>query len=121
MENKSWTRNTQQSLSFGAQVNMATVITLFVATIVVIEVTESASSAWISPDCLKAVRSGNRECLNKSNEEKIKVCGKRSALSANIAGGEDTVPGEWPWMARLIYERDDVLCGGNQDPDTCRT
>lgn len=113
--------DTQQSLSFWAQVNMATVFTLFVATFVVIEVTESASSAWISPDCLKAVRSGNRECLNKSNEEEIKVCGQRSALSANIAGGEDTVPGEWPWMARMIYERDDVLCGGNQDPDTWRT
>ena len=41
-------------------------------------------------------------------------CGVRRVFSFHIAGGVDTKPGDWPWMARLIYgEKDDQqLCGG---------
>ena len=41
-------------------------------------------------------------------------CGVRRVFSFHIAGGVDTKPGDWPWMARLIYgDKDDQqLCGG---------
>ena len=43
------------------------------------------------------------------------TCGVRKAFSYNIAGGEDTNPGDWPWMAKLIYTKDNgTLCGGNR-------
>ena len=31
------------------------------------------------------------------------VCGRRSAFSVLISGGEETAPGDWPWMALLKY------------------
>ena len=41
-------------------------------------------------------------------------CGVRRVFSFHIAGGVDTKPGDWPWMARLIYGEKDSqqLCGG---------
>ena len=40
-------------------------------------------------------------------------CGLRKAAVANIAGGEGARPGDWPWMARLLYPNlDRVMCGG---------
>ena len=43
------------------------------------------------------------------------TCGVRKVFSFNIAGGEDTNPGDWPWMAKLIYNQDNgTLCGGNR-------
>ena len=48
-------------------------------------------------------------------EEAEYECGLRKVAVANIAGGEGTRPGDWPWMARLLYPRDDGyrrVCGG---------
>ena len=43
------------------------------------------------------------------------TCGVRKVFSFNIAGGEDTNPGDWPWMAKLIYSQEnEPLCGGNR-------
>ena len=40
-------------------------------------------------------------------------CGLRKVGAANIAGGEGTRPGEWPWMARLMYPNTtQVMCAG---------
>ena len=89
---------------------------------------------FIYPDCLAAIKRGDRSCLDSASDgdseldgdgngddevksitrerQKIFICGMKSGLSANIAGGEDTAPGDWPWMARLIYRRDDEWCAG---------
>jgi len=42
------------------------------------------------------------------------TCGERFTNEAQISEGEDTNPGEWPWMARLIYNIPGTknLCGG---------
>merc|ERR1712241_251244 len=44
------------------------------------------------------------------------TCGLRKVFSFNIAGGENTNPGDWPWMALLIYSQDNrttgELCAG---------
>ena len=48
------------------------------------------------------------------------TCGLRKVFSFNIAGGENTNPGDWPWMARLIYSQGkgpSQLCGGNSHQD----
>ena len=36
-------------------------------------------------------------------EEEEYKCGLRKVAVPNIAGGEGTRPGDWPWMARLLY------------------
>ena len=46
-------------------------------------------------------------------EQEDYQCGLRKAAVANIAGGEGARPGDWPWMARLLYpNRSRVMCGG---------
>ena len=49
-------------------------------------------------------------------EEEELECGLRKVAVANIAGGEGTRPGDWPWMARLLYPggfpKYNVPCGG---------
>ena len=53
-----------------------------------------------------------------SEEEERGTCGLRKVFSFNIAGGENTNPGDWPWMARLIYSRHkepSQLCGGDDN------
>jgi len=71
--------------------------------------------AWINPDCYAQIMAGNRTCLGSSLKKtpspKIVDCGLRDGFVPNIAGGDDSVPGEWPWMARLLYP-DDNWCGG---------
>ena len=50
-------------------------------------------------------------------EGKKSNCGRRFSASLRIAGGNDTDPGDWPWMARLLYNKTDEAegtthCGG---------
>ena len=53
------------------------------------------------------------ERVLKLEEEENYECGLRKAGVGNIAGGEGTRPGEWPWMARLMYpNRTEVMCAG---------
>jgi len=84
---------------------LLTLLTLCVITI----------QAWINPDCYAQIMAGNRTCLGisfkKTPSPKIVDCGLRNGFVPNIAGGDDSVPGEWPWMARLLYP-DDNWCGG---------
>ena len=35
--------------------------------------------------------------------EETATCGSRSTFSFHITGGEETAPGDWPWMALLRY------------------
>ena len=35
--------------------------------------------------------------------EETATCGVRSTFSFHITGGEETAPGDWPWMALLRY------------------
>jgi len=39
------------------------------------------------------------------------TCGKRFTRTSFITGGEDTSPGEWPWMARLLYDSPEEKSG----------
>ena len=39
-------------------------------------------------------------------------CGTRKSFNTLIVGGEETVPGEWPWVALLRYRDDNMRCGG---------
>ena len=45
--------------------------------------------------------------LEEEEEEEDYVetatCGIRSSFSVLISGGEETAPGDWPWMALLRY------------------
>ena len=75
---------------------------------------------WIDPDCFSMVLKGDRSCLpakyrkpelqNRATK-KVTKCGVKQAFVANIVGGEDTIPGEWPWMAKLVYDKD-IYCAG---------
>ena len=40
------------------------------------------------------------------------TCGKRDSFNSLILGGEETVPGEWPWAVILQFTDDDMRCGG---------
>ena len=43
------------------------------------------------------------------------TCGLRKVFSFHIAGGDSTNPGDWPWMARLVYNQNNMkplVCGG---------
>jgi len=40
------------------------------------------------------------------------TCGTRENFNTLIVGGEETVPGEWPWVALLRYRDDNMRCGG---------
>ena len=60
---------------------------------------------------------GDNSCLNKpeprdpsfKSSEGVEIeepgtCGQRFNTQVNIINGDDTVPGEFPWMAKLIYQ-----------------
>lgn len=83
------------------------------------------ASPWVTPDCYEAVMRGDNSCLNKpeprdpsfkSSEgvetEEPGTCGQRFNTQVNIINGEDTVPGEFPWMAKLIYQNG-AHCAGS--------
>ena len=101
-------------------------------------VNTSPGLGWLDPECLEHIQKKNFSCVQKYKhsfgqasakkptvrigEERFDVeeeefgCGQRKVAAANIVGGEASQPGEWPWMARLVYTRSDqVACSGQGD------
>ena len=112
----------------------------FVLIYLFVSVTNTANISpglgWLDPECLENIQKKNLSCVQKykhsfgqapakkptGGEEKFAVveeefgCGQRKVGAANIVGGEASQPGEWPWMARLVYTRSDqVACSGPGD------
>ena len=91
-----------------------------IAVVMILEVRGGKKVTFTSEDdCLDEIRKGNVECLGHKKPTLVvqtnaglPSCGAKKTFSANIAGGEDTAPGDWPWMARLIYPRSDLYCSG---------
>ena len=92
-----------------------------IAVVMILEVSGGKKVTFTSEDdCLDEIRKGNVECLGHKKPTLVvqtnaglPSCGAKKTFSANIAGGEDTAPGDWPWMARLIYPRTDFYCSGS--------
>ena len=61
----------------------------------------------------------SEELVDYESEDYVETatCGNRSSFSVLISGGKETAPGDWPWMALLIYSQDNrttgELCAGN--------
>ena len=43
------------------------------------------------------------ELMVEDDYEETATCGIKSSFSVLISGGEETAPGDWPWMALLRY------------------
>ena len=86
----------------------------------------SPGLGWLDPECLENIQKKNLSCVQKykhsfgqapakkptGGEEEF-GCGQRKVAAANIVGGEASQPGEWPWMAKLVYTRSDqATCSG---------
>ena len=88
------------------------------------EITEDIYCDGILKDMLadEQENPAEEETMEQEEEEEEDLidkgtCGVRQVFSYHIAGGVDTNPGDWPWMARIIYsevEDDQQLCGGQK-------
>ena len=101
----------------------------FVLIYLFVSVTNTANISpglgWLDPECLENIQKKNLSCVQKYKHSFGQApakkptggeefgCGQRKVAAANIVGGEASQPGEWPWMAKLVYTRSDqATCSG---------
>ena len=77
------------------------------------------SSSSVMVCCSKNFVSSEHHCPHLEEEpKKTATCGRRFSTFSHIAGGNKTNPGDWPWMARLLYKdpretfEKTTFCGG---------
>ncbi|KAL0993668.1 hypothetical protein UPYG_G00111360 [Umbra pygmaea] len=51
-------------------------------------------------------------CIEKGGHAQLDVCGT-APLNLKIVGGQDAVPGSWPWQVSLHGSQHDHFCGGS--------
>eukprot|EP00092_Neocalanus_flemingeri_P007897 GFUD01008523.1.p1 GENE.GFUD01008523.1~~GFUD01008523.1.p1 ORF type:complete len:424 (-),score=71.80 GFUD01008523.1:63-1334(-) len=77
------------------------------------------SSGHVKVCCSRDSISEEAHCSDLAEDEMTNsTCGERFSRDSFITGGNITNPGEWPWMARLLYglpdetSRQVTYCGG---------